>query len=163
MHPARRPTPILLLLVLLLAGCTAHTRPGMAGNSPPLVGTWRAVRYGTWDEQGRTSTPFGDPVSGYAVFDATGHAFIQLMRTPPVPPLAAPSAPTSEESRAAFSAFAAYFGPYSLDEAGGSVTIRVEGSSMPSYTGSRQVRPFRIEGDTLKLGIPGQATLVRVR
>jgi hypothetical protein len=35
---------------------------------------------------------------------------------------------------------------------------------MPSLTGSKQVRPSHIEGDTLTLGIPGQyrATPVRV-
>jgi hypothetical protein len=45
------------------------------------------------------------------------------------------------------------------------LTVHVEGSNMPSYTGTDQVRPFRLAGDTLFLGIPGQypATLLRVR
>lgn len=131
----------------------------------PLVGTWRGVRYEVWDEQGRVTTPFGDPISGYAVFDQTGHAFIQLMRTPPLPPFASASAPTPDELAAAFSAFAAYYGPYAIDRATSTLTIRVEGSNMPSYTHSEQVRRFVIEGDTLRLGVPGQyqATLTRVR
>ena len=130
-----------------------------------LVGTWRGARYEVWDPDGRATTPFGDPVSGYAVFDATGHAFIQLMRTPAIPPFASPQAPTPEEIRSAHSAFAAYYGPYTVDNAARTMTIRVEGSNMPSYTGTNQVRPFRVEGETLTLGVPGQyqATLVRVK
>lgn len=113
----------------------------------PLAGTWRVSSYETWNAQGQTVTPFGDAPSGYAVFDTTGHAFIQMMGTAPD------------------SAFAAYYGTYTIDDAGQTVTIHVEGSSMPSYTRTDQVRPFRVEGDTLTLGVPGQyrATLVRVR
>lgn len=155
-----------LLLALLLTGCTAHPQSRSALSDPgSLIGTWRAVRYQTWDAQGRISTPFGDPVSGYAVFDPTAHAFIQLMRMPPAPRFASANAPTAEELRTAYSAFAAYYGTYTIDDAAQTVTIHVEGSNMPSYMGSQQVRPFRIQGDTLILGIPNQyqATLVRVR
>lgn len=130
-----------------------------------LLGTWRAVRYEVWDTQGRISTPFGDPVSGYAVFDQTGHAFIQMMRTPPVRPFASSGAPTTAELQTALSAFAAYYGPYTIDHSTSTFTIRVEGSNMPTYTGSQQMRRFEIDGDTLRLGVAGQyeATLVRVR
>ena len=87
------------------------------------------------------------------------------MRTPPVPPFASPAAPTSEEIETAFSAFAAYYGPYTIDRVASTFTIRVEGSNMPSYTRTEQVRRFAIEGDTLRLGTAGeyQATLIRVR
>ena len=151
----------------LLAACTGSTSPpGVTmSDSPGLVGTWRAVRYRAWDAQGNVSTPFGDPTSGYAVFDQTGHAFVQLMRMPAVSPFTSPDAPTEQEIRNAFSAFAAYYGPYTVDAASQSVTIDVEGSNLPGYIGSRQVRPFTIGDDTLTLGIPGQyqADLVRVR
>lgn len=156
----------LLLLACLAAGCSAHapSRAAMT-NRDVLVGTWRVVSYETWNAQGEVSTPFGNEPSGYAVFDPTGHAFIQLMRTPPIPPFASPQAPTPEEIRGAHSAFAAYYGPYTVDAAVRTITIRVEGSNMPSYTGTNQVRPFRVEGETLTFGVPGQyqATLVKVR
>lgn len=155
------------ILTLLFAGCTESPSPEAAArrDSHALVGTWRGIRYQTWNAQGQIATPFGDPVSGYAVFDDTGHAFIQLMRMPAVQPFQAPAAPTEQEVRDAFSAFAAYYGSYTIDAAASSVTIQVEGSNLPSYTGSRQVRRFQIENDTLTLGIPGQyqATLVRVK
>lgn len=114
---------------------------------PALIGTWRVVSYESWDQQGQVSTPFGEAPSGYAVFDATGHAFIQLMGTSPG------------------SAFAAYYGTYTTDHAARAVTIHVEGSNLPSYIGTDQVRPFRVDGDNLTLGVPNQyrAALVRVR
>jgi len=156
----------IVLLVLFVAGCSSYAPPrARMSNSDVLIGTWRVLRYETWNSQGLKLTPFGDPAAGYAVFDATGHAFIQLMRTPPAEPFASPAAPTPEEIRTAYFGFAAYYGTYTIDEAGRMVTIHVEGSNMPSYTGTDQVRPFRVEGETLTLGVPGQyrATLVRVR
>lgn len=86
-----------------------------------------------------------------------------MMRMPPVPPFASPSAPTAAEIEAAFNGFLAYYRPFTID--GDAVAIRVEGSNTPSYTGSTQVRRLAIDGDTLRLGIPGQyqATLPRVR
>lgn len=155
-----------VLLVFLVAGCAAYSpsRTTMSDREL-LVGTWRLVQYQTWDSERRMETPFGDPASGYAVFDATGHAFVQLMRTPPTPPFASPNEPTTEEIRAAYSGFAAYYGKYTIDDISQTVTIHVEGSSMPSYVGTDQARPFRIEDDTLTLGVPNlyRATLARVR
>ena len=122
----------------------------------PLLGVWRALRYETWDSTGGRLTPFGDPPSVYAVFSPEGVAFIQLMRT-------VPASGTSVEADP--SLFAAYYGPYSIDPSGQSVTIRVEGTNLASYVGTEQRRPFRISRDTLFLGVPGQyqATLIRSR
>lgn len=61
--------------------------------------------------------------------------------------------------------YAAYYGPYSIDPSGASFGVRVEGTNIASYVSTEQRRPFRISGDTLFLGIPGQyqATLLRLR
>lgn len=47
----------------------------------------------------------------------------------------------------------AYFGTYTVDVANGTVTHHVEGSLRPDYTGTDQVRPFRIVGDRLIIEI----------
>lgn len=78
------------------------------------------------------------------------------MSMPPTPPVASANAPTAEELRTAHSAFAACHGTYTLDVGAQTVTIHVEGGDMPSYIRSGQVRPFRIQGDNLILGIPGR-------
>ena len=88
----------------------------------------------------------GNDPSGYVAFDQHGYAFIQLMRR---------SDPGS---------FGAYYGTYTVTSQPREVVIAVEGSNIPGYIGSTQTRPFRLAGDTLVLGVPGeyQATLVRV-
>lgn len=132
-----------------------------------LIGTWRLERFEDWDSTGAVTRAFGDRPAGYVVYDPTGHVSVHIMRTPPVPPFASGdnSRGTAEEVRAAYDAYVAYFGTYTVDEARSTVTHQVEGSLWPSYTGTSQTRPFRISGDTLLLGVPGQweRELIRVR
>jgi Lipocalin-like domain len=45
-----------------------------------------------------------------------------------------------------------YFGTYTVDEEDPSVTHHVEGSIVPSYTKTDQVRPYVLDGDRLELG-----------
>jgi hypothetical protein len=134
--------------------------PGaLSGQTPaatkphPIVGTWRFIGYQTWDAAGVRSTPFGVRPSGYIVFDSNGVAVIQLS-TPAVP---------GDTARDV--SFGAYYGRYTIDPRVDTVRIKVEGANFSGYAGTTQVRPFRIAGDTLFLGVPReyQATLVRVR
>jgi hypothetical protein len=118
-----------------------------------IVGTWRFVRYQTWDATGVASTPFGAVPSGYIIFDANGIAVVQLSTR------MAASDTTQDVS------FGAYYGRYTLAPRGDTVRIKVEGANFSGYAGTTQLRPFRLVGDTLILGVPReyQATLVRVR
>jgi len=130
--------------------------PAQAGNrsssAHAIVGTWRFVRYQTWDATGVPSTPFGAVPAGYIVFDANGIAVVQL------------STRLSATDTTQDVSFGAYYGTYTIDP-GDTVRIKVEGANFSGYTGTTQVRPFRIARDTLYLGVPRayQATLVRVR
>lgn len=119
----------------------------------PLIGTWRLVSYETWNAAGDVSQPLGAPPAGYAVFDKTGHAFIQLALG------GSKGAPADEVAKS----FMAYFGTFAVNDENTEVTIFVEASNAPSYVGSLQVRPFQISGDMLVLGVLGQyrATLHR--
>jgi len=123
----------------------------MRGDTP-LLGTWRLATYEVWNAAGGIDQPMGPSPAGYAVFDATGHAFIQLARG------------AGEDTSAVAASFVGYFGRYTMNEAGTEFTVTVEAANAPHYVGSLQVRPFKIDGDTLVLGIPGQyrATLHRV-
>jgi hypothetical protein len=131
-------------LVFVFASACALHGPGTRA-ADPLLGTWRVVRYEVW-ENGRPTEPLGSAPVGYAVFDRTGHVFIQLQRDGDA------------------STFAAYHGPYALNRTTDTLSIRVEGGSIPGYYSTVQVRPFRVTADTLRLGVDGeyQATLIRV-
>jgi hypothetical protein len=60
---------------------------------------------------------------------------------------------------------AGYFGRWRINAEGTAVIHIVEGALKPSYTGTEQVRPFTLEGDTLIVRpVPGEyRELHRVR
>jgi hypothetical protein len=141
-----------MLMVVLSVSCAGAGQVSRSSNSGGLTGSWRLVRYETWDSAGQRSMPMGNPPSGYAAFDASGIAMIQLMK------------PVTAETKGQQPMFGAYYGMYTVNASRTVITIRVEGSNLPDYIATNQVRPFRITGDTLRLGVAGeyQATLVRM-
>ena len=122
-----------------------------AGLAEKLVGTWRIVRFIDTDARGKVTYLFGENPRGYIVYDPTGHLSVQIMRMPARPPFAAgdDDKGTDAEVRAAYDGYVAYFGTYRVDEANSVVTHVVEGSLKPSYTGTDQPRPFKLDGDVL--------------
>jgi hypothetical protein len=117
-----------------------------------LIGTWRVTSFTRWNKEGAASQPLGPEPMGYAVFDATGHAFIQLGRSP------ADGGFPDEVAKSCM----CYFGPYTVS--GDTVKVTVESSNMADYIGSVQERNFEISGDAMTIGTPGkyQAKLQRV-
>lgn len=142
------------LAATLLIGYST-TVPAEAGDpetlASRLVGTWQVVEVVDTDPAGKVSYPYGEHPKGYIAYDPTGHLHVQLMRTPATPPFTAgdDSKGTDQEVRAAYDGYVAYFGTYQVDEAQSKVIHRVEGSLMPSYTGTDQPRPIKIVGDEL--------------
>jgi hypothetical protein len=139
---------LLALVVLLLCA------PLRAANEvESLVGTWRVERIIDTDVAGKVSYPYGEHPKGYVVYDSTGHVHVQVMRTPAAKPFASgdDAKGTNDEVRAAYQGYAAYFGTYRVDLKKGLVVHQVEGSLMPSYTGTDQPRPFRIDHDVLTI------------
>jgi hypothetical protein len=117
-----------------------------------LIGTWRVLSFTRWNKEGVAGQPLGAEPMGYAVFDATGHAFIQLGRN------ATDGGYPDEIAKSLM----CYFGPYTIR--GDLVKVTVEQSNMADYLGSVQERNFKVEGDTMTIGTPGkyQAKLQRV-
>ena len=129
-----------------------------------IVGTWRVVKYEDHGPDGTIRRPYGENPLGYFVYDPTGHLSIHIMRTPALTPFPGMRDGTGDPARYqdAFLAYVAYFGTYTVDATNSTVTHHVEGSLRPDYTGTDQVRPFRIEGDRLIIEIrQGQQYLRR--
>src|SRR4029078_2546805 len=99
---------------------------------------------------------FGNPPSGYFIYDATGHASIHIMTTPPVQ-IASPDSPTAAEALEIFNGYIAYYGTYTIDAA--NITVQVEGAWDPTQVGTNQARPYELNGDTLIIG--DQTTYIR--
>jgi hypothetical protein len=117
-----------------------------------LIGTWRVLSFTRWNKEGAASQPLGVEPMGYAVLDATGHAFIQLGRSP------ADGGFPDEVAKSLM----CYFGPYTVS--GDLLKVTVEASNLADYIGSVQERNFEVSGDTMTIGTPGkyQAKLQRV-
>lgn len=130
--------------------------PSLKSLQKQVVGTWRLISAedkvnGQW-----TPYTFGNPPSGYFIYDATGHASIQIMTTPPQK-IAGPDSPTPSDALVIFNNYIAYYGTYTVDAE--NITVQVEGAWDPSQVGTAQARPYQIKGDTLIIG--DQLTYIR--
>jgi len=67
---------------------------------------------------------FGNPPSGYFIYDSTGHASIQIMTTPPQQIASDPPTPT--QALAIYNNYIAYYGTYTVDLI--NITVQVEGA-----------------------------------
>ena len=64
----------------------------------------------------------------------------------------ADASPQTDELRAAaFRRYLGYYGPFVVDDSGGTVTHIVEGSSNPSWVGTKQLRYFELSADNARL------------
>jgi len=133
----------------------SSSKPGQSG----VIGTWNLIsaedkdpNTGKWQKY-----TFGNPPSGYFIYDATGHASVQIMTTPPVE-IAKPDTPTPDEALEIFNNFISYYGTYTVDES--NITVQVAGAWDPSQVGTAQVRPYELRGDELIIG--DQVTYKRV-
>ena len=61
---------------------------------------------------------------------------------------------SAEEVRAAFETYNAYWGRYEVDEHARTVTHHVEQAMFPNWTGSKQVRYYKLEATRLILTTP---------
>lgn len=129
-----------------------------AALSPSLVGTWQLVSAEDKDPNTGKWVPytFGNPPSGYFIYDAAGHCSVQIMTTPPVT-LASPDNPTPAEALEIFNNYIAYYGTYTV--ADGQIHQQVVGAWDPSQVGTDQIRPYQLDGDTLIIG--DQVTYIR--
>lgn len=139
-------------------------KPSLKSLQKQVVGTWKLI---SAEDRGSSSDPwipytFGNPPSGYFIYDATGHASIQIMTTPPQK-IATPDSPTPTEALAIFNGYIAYYGTYTVDAK--NITVQVEGAWDPSQVGSSQARPYQVKGDKLIIGdqVTYKRTLKRMK
>ena len=118
-----------------------------------LVGTWTVV---SWEQVAKDRTKlqrFGATPKGVNVFNADGRFYVMFARSD-LPKLASsnPMKTTPEESKAIAEGSIAYFGTYTIDEAGRTVSLQVEASTFPNQVGAEQKRTIgSISANELKI------------
>ena len=111
-----------------------------------LVGAWELVNYEIIAADG-TKRP-GAYDRGQISYDASGRMSAHLMNSANK----AEASPNTDDLRAAaYRRYLGYWGPFVVDTTAGHVTHIVEGSSNPSWVGSRQVRYYALSDDNAQL------------
>lgn len=111
-----------------------------------LLGSWELVNYEIIAADGSRRPGAYD--RGQISYDASGRMSAHLMSSANN----AEQTPQTDEARAAaYRRYLGYYGPFVVDEAKGIVTHIVDGSSNPSWVGSRQVRYYELSADNAQL------------
>ena len=115
-----------------------------------LIGTWELVSAHEilTDGSKRPYPDTGPHGKGFLMYTADGHMCAQLMN-PDRPKWRDAGHPTIEEKASAFDGFAAYCGKYEIDEASKVIYHLPETAWSPAFVGTRQVRPYSLQGDLL--------------
>jgi hypothetical protein len=126
--------------------------PQAAPASATLEGRWRLRAAEDLRADGSVARyPWGQHPAGSIVVDR-GACYVQIMSTD-TPVFSASGAATREQMKAALlSTYIAYSGACVVDEAAGSVTLKVDAAWRPDYVGTEQKRFFTFENGTLLFG-----------
>jgi hypothetical protein len=117
----------------------AVPEPATAQTAKDLVGTWAVVSVDNVGADGKRTPAFGASPRGVVMFDSNGR-YVELILRSDLPKFASPSRMqgTPDENKAVAQGTLAFYGTYSV--AGKVVTLTVEGSSYPNWTGGDQLR-----------------------
>ena len=138
-----------LTSILLAAASLAQTATP-APTVTQLLGTWKLVSVEDTmkDSKAQPSTPFGPHPHGFLMYQPDGHMCASIVNSDR-PVWKDPDKATDAEKIAYYDSFIAYCGTYKLDSASSTVTHFPEVAWTPSFVGSTQPRPFRLEGNRL--------------
>ena len=122
-------------------------RPEALASANPLLGTWKLKSYVMTSGTGETSTPYGEHPIGYLSYSADGR--MQAIGTSSGRIVPRDLALTDEEQAALQKTMFAYAGTYSVEA--GKVTHHVDISWNEVWTGTDQVRFYKMNGNNLTL------------
>jgi len=150
-------------VALLIAGqnhhlCAQTKSPEQpAGVTEKLIGAWRLVSVETTRPTGEVIYPFyGKHPQGLLIYDRSGWMGVQIVSDPqPTVPDASSReaflAAAPGEKVAAIDGFYAYFGTWSVDPSGSTVTHHIKQSLYPAERGEDGVRRLALDGNRLTL------------
>ena len=151
----RRSTLALSTMALLFLGIGLPASNAVAQQKSlkeQLVGTWTYVSAGNTRPDGTKFDPWGGKAAGVLTFDSTGHFSWQIIRSD-IPKLASNNRleGTADEFKAVAQGVLSYFGTYSLDDSGKTLTQHVKSSSFPNFSGGNRIWAIALTGDELTI------------
>ena len=112
-----------------------------------LVGSWTLISL-TAGEGADQTLPYGPNPKGSMMADANGRFMITVVRSD-LPNFASNNrmVGTPDENNSVVQGSIAYYGTYTIDEATRVITVKVEGSTFPNFTGGTQTRILSFNDD----------------
>jgi hypothetical protein len=142
-----------LIAFALAAYCCLQPELAMADEAPKqLVGSWRLTSWVIQIVGGEAAEPFGPNPKGRAVFTSDGFAAFMIARPDRRP------ATNDTDSAALLKSLMVYTGKFTID--GDKLTTNVDLSWNELFTGTAQIRFFKLEGDRLSLRTAEQVSAV---
>ena len=139
-------------MVLAPAGAAAQQ-----GGKDPVAGTWMVVSLVTTKADGTKVDGYGTNPKGMLIFDGRGHYSLQICRAGRAKfASGARDKGTPQEYQAAVHDCNPHWGRYAI--AGDKLVFDIEDAMYPNWSGLKQERAFKIEGDQLRYFVPAGST-----
>src|SRR5262245_41462296 len=143
--------------LLVLASLLAVTTPALA-QTPSIVGTWALIGAEKLLADGTRVPDYGTNPHGQAIFTADGHYSVQIYRAERAKFASGDKFQgTPEEYREVSLGMSTHFGRYTVDPAKGTITFRIDRSSVPNQDDATAVRMFELKGDELSWRVAARA------
>jgi hypothetical protein len=153
-----------LFTTLLLATCSLAQIPAPTPTVAQLVGTWQLLSIEDTMKDGAVNPPdqFGPHPRGFLMYHPDGHMCASIMN-PDRPAWKDPAKATDAEKITYYDTFIAYCGTYKLNAQRSVVTHYPSVAWTPSYVGSTQARPFKIQANRLIITVANPLPAVAKR
>jgi hypothetical protein len=123
-----------------------------AASAETIQGRWRLIAAEDIRADGSVARyPWGKHPVGSIVVEG-GSCYLQIMSSDTPAFVAGGTTVTEQMKDALLSTYIAYSGPCAINEAEGSVTLKVEAAWRPNYVGTEQKRFFRFENSRMLFG-----------
>lgn len=129
-------------------GVLAQTGQEESAVRRKIVGTWKLVFKENTLKNGSKTQDYGPNGKGFLMYSADGHMCAVLMN-PDRPKWKNATTPTQQEKAEAFDGSYGYCGPYEIDTKHSQLIHLPAVSTGPGYVGTRQIRPYRFEGNRM--------------
>ena len=142
-----------LASLMLLPVTDGWAQQKVADAKQQIVGVWTLVADVNTGKDGvkKSGAAFGPNPSGQIIFTSNGR-YSSLNLRPDLPKFASGNRMqgTADENKAIVQGSIASFGAYSVSPDGKVLTMKIEGSTWPSWIGTEQKRNLTVSGDELK-------------
>ena len=152
---ALRLTRTLAVSILLLVSAARAS----AEEALSMQGTWTLTSAYEIQANGTRSTNYGEHAQGLLMVDATGRYSLQIFR-PDRHKFASGAKPTGtpDEFRDAVLGSSTHTGRVRVDAPKHQLIFDIETASFPNWEGTRQIRDYVFEKDTLTYSVPASAS-----